>query len=304
MLKYLIVQLCDSATSFCFYKSKNISSNNLISLDNLKVGLLWAMKENLIAQFVYPNYALPNEYYDLIDTVEHVDIKAGDSNADIPIYNGIKELTDGVDDNSTPKVLRLSKKDFFENVDIISKYPIINIIITDIYTLDEREQKEYKNALLKIARSVKDRIMQNELTHVNLLTSRIQLSSMNNCNAGVETITLAPDGNFYICPAFYFDKEACVGNPINGLEIPNSQLYKMEFSPICKKCDSYQCKRCVWLNKKMTYEVNIPGHEQCVTSHIERNASKELLETLKEAGAINTDITIEDIDYLDPFDKF
>lgn len=304
MLKYLIVQLCDSATSFCFYESRHKSSKNLIPLDNLKAGLLWAMKENLIVQFVYPHYELPKEYYDLIDTVDHVNIKAGDFNADIPVYNGIKELTDGIDDNSSPKVLRLSKKEFFENVDIISKYPIINIIVTDIHTLDEQEQQNYKDVLLKIARSVKDRLMRNELTHVNLLTSRIQLSSMNNCNAGVETITLAPDGNFYICPAFYFDKEASVGNPITGLEIPNSQLYKMEFSPICKKCDSYQCKRCVWLNKKMTYEVNIPGHEQCVASHIERNASKDLLESLREAGAINTDITIEDIDYLDPFDKF
>lgn len=126
MLKYLIIQLCDSATSFCFYESRKAMSANLISLENLKAGLLWAMKENLIVQFVYPDYALPDEYYDVIDTVDHVDIKSGDPNVDISVYNGIKELIDGATENSSPKVVRLTKKEFFDNVDILLKHEAVS----------------------------------------------------------------------------------------------------------------------------------------------------------------------------------
>ena len=36
----------------------------------------------------------------------------------------------------------------------------------------------------------------------NLLTDRMMLKEMNNCNAGYESITLAPDGNLYICLSF------------------------------------------------------------------------------------------------------
>lgn len=304
MLKYLIVQLCDSATSFCYYENRGDSSYNLISFENLKSGILWAMKENLVVQFVYPKYKLPQKYYDLIDSVEHVNIKSNEPSADIPVYNGVQDFLSLTSEDLTPKVLRLSKKDFFDNVDNLLRHSVINIVITDIHTLTESEQDIYKCALQKFASRIVERVKKGEPTHVNLLTTRVQLSSMCNCNAGNESITLAPDGNFYICPAFYFDKEVSVGNPNDGLSIPNPQLYKLDYSPICRKCDSFQCKRCVWLNKITTQEINIPSHEQCVAAHIERNMSKELLDSLKECGMAGTDISIAELDYLDPFDKF
>ena len=58
MLQYLIVQLCDTSTSYCHYENpKRISQ--LISLEDLKAGILFAMKENLMIQFVYPDEELP-----------------------------------------------------------------------------------------------------------------------------------------------------------------------------------------------------------------------------------------------------
>ncbi|GHS94395.1 hypothetical protein AGMMS50239_18130 [Bacteroidia bacterium] len=85
-------------------------------------------------------------------------------------------------------------------------------------------------------------------------------------------------GKFYICPAFYLaDENNFVGDLTQGLIIKNKQLYQITYAPICSNCDTYQCKRCVWLNKKTTLEINTPSHEQCVTAHLERNASRELL---------------------------
>lgn len=69
-----------------------------------------------------------------------------------------------------------------------------------------------------------------------------------------------------------------IGDLQNGMNIKNSQLYKLDYAPLCRQCDAYQCKRCIWLNRKMTYEVNTPSHEQCVMGHLERNASRNLLQ--------------------------
>ncbi len=140
----------------------------------------------------------------------------------------------------------------------------------------------------------------------------MMLSKMNNCNAGFENITLAPDGKFYVCPAFYLasDEEDyglgkskfSIGNLNEGLDIKNPQLYKLSHAPICRNCDAYQCKRCIWLNRKTTFEVNTPSHEQCVVSHLERNASRELLHNIRKHGEFLSNIDIKEIKYLDPFD--
>ena len=86
-------------------------------------------------------------------------------------------------------------------------------------------------------------------------------------------------------------------------KIKNKQLYRLDHAPICRHCDAWQCKRCIWLNRKTTLEVNTPSHEQCVVAHLERNASRELLENIRKHGMFLPETEIKEIDYLDPFDK-
>ena len=140
---------------------------------------------------------------------------------------------------------------------------------------------------------------------LNLLTDRMMLKEMNNCGAGDTNITLAPNGKFYICPAFYYENEEdFVGDLKNGLNIKNKQLYMLKYAPVCRHCDAYQCKRCVWLNRKTTLEVNTPSHEQCMVAHLERNASRELMNSLCKHGNFPLlQEEIKKIDYLDPFDN-
>ena len=69
MLQYLIILLDDTSTSFCHYDN-NLKSR-LISLEDLKAGIFYAMKENLMIQFVYPDFELPQEYKDVINTIDH-----------------------------------------------------------------------------------------------------------------------------------------------------------------------------------------------------------------------------------------
>ena len=64
---------------------------------------------------------------------------------------------------------------------------------------------------------------------LNLLTDRLLLDQMNNCGAGETTITLAPDGRFYVCPAFYQSAEGyAVGDLEHGIDIKNQQLYRLD----------------------------------------------------------------------------
>ena len=73
MLTHLIILLDDTSTSYCHYKVTK-EQRNLIALDNLKAGIIYAMKENLNIQFVYPSYDLPVDYQVAIESIDHIKI--------------------------------------------------------------------------------------------------------------------------------------------------------------------------------------------------------------------------------------
>ena len=110
---------------------------------------------------------------------------------------------------------------------------------------------------------------------------------------------------FYVCPAFYYDDESqSVGSIEDGeVSIKNAYLFSLKHAPICQHCDAWQCKRCVWLNRLTTREVNTPGHEQCVASHIEREAMRQVLEVLNDQGDFAFQSEIPKLDYNDPFEN-
>ena len=47
MLQYLVILLDDTSVSYCHYDNRK-SEHRLISLENLKEGILFAMKENVL----------------------------------------------------------------------------------------------------------------------------------------------------------------------------------------------------------------------------------------------------------------
>ena len=300
MLKYLVILLDDTSVSFCHYRNDK-TERKLIAYDDLRSALLWAMKENLMVQFVYPDYKLPKDYIQLIDTVDHIDIVENDSDADITVINSIDNLTDNL--QNMPVVIRINFDEFFDNIDKLSLFSALTVVFSDIQEWNEATFARYSKALDELSGKVFERISIGKPSRINIVTDRMQLDAMNNCGAGDETITLAPDGKFYICPAFYLNGKDSVGDMHNGLDIPNAQLYSLKYAPICRTCDAYNCKRCIWLNSELTHEVNTPGKEQCVIAHLERNASRQLLERLRINGIVKSDNPIPEIDYLDPFEK-
>lgn len=118
MLQYLVILLDDTSVSFCHY-SNPIKERNLIPLDILKKGILWAMKENLMIQFVFPNYVLPEEYLKMIETIDHTKIKPLEQSvgADVIVAQSWEDL--GKVSTDIPVVLRTSKEDLLVNYEQI-----------------------------------------------------------------------------------------------------------------------------------------------------------------------------------------
>ena len=310
MLQYLIILLDDTSTSFCHYTNTR-KERKLIPPDVLKASITFAMKEDLYVQFVYPDYELPPEYAELIETVEHSKIKpatCADREADVVVIDNWQTLGSYPYDSETAYVWHTGKDDFFNHHTLIArvlpKVARLNVVITDIDSFDEEDLEDYAAALQNLAKDIEPLCQTGTIPQLNLLTDRLLLNEMNNCNAGWQSVTLAPNGKFYICPAFYLeDEKNDLGSVTNGLDIRNPQLYRLEYAPICRHCDAYQCKRCIWLNRKMTLEVNTPSREQCLTAHLERNASRQLLAGIRQVQKNFLPHTeIKEIDYLDPFE--
>ncbi len=315
MLKYLIIQLDDTAVSFCHYDNPR-TEPRLIPLAQLEKAIVWSMKENLMLQFLYPDYELPQEYKDAIARTFHADIVSSRctdaklrSGADVVVFDSWDDLAAYPIRAEQAYAIRTSRSDLISHAEtieaVLPKVSRLNVVITDIAPFGEDEQQAYRLLLDRLSSRVADEYRNGHGVQLNLLTDRMLLDGMNNCNAGHESVTLAPDGHFYVCPAFYADGEEgyAVGDLDSGLCIKNPQLYRLDHAPICRRCDAWQCRRCVWLNRRLTLEVNTPSHEQCVTAHIERNASRSLLGAIRKIGTFRPEIDIAAIDYLDPFDE-
>ena len=281
-----------------------------MSLETLKRGILFGMTENFNIQIVYPPYTIPDEYNQAIDSINCVRIKPAKecANANAVVFNNLDEV-----DNLTLKegvyyILRIDKKTLFDRYDKVSllleDVRRLNIVITDIESFNKDDFTRYENVLKHLNEKIKELYSQGKVPQCNILTDRIMLTKMNNCGAGETSITLAPDGKFYACPAFYLcDSDRSLGDLKSGLNIKNPQLYRLDHAPICRHCDAFQCHRCVWLNRKATLEINTPSHEQCVIAHLERNASRKLQMALAECTNIFSSYEeIKEINYLDPFE--
>ena len=309
MMEYLVILLDDTAPSYCAYTVPP-RERRLISTEDLKAGITFALKENLRVQFVCPDYALPPEYRALMETVKHSRIQTADwaeRGTEVAVFNGWDNLEGYPYAPETAYILRTDKEEFFRQypqiAGILGRVARLNVIITDIETFGEEDFSRYAAALRILSGSVLTLFLQGKRPQLNLLTDRLMLEEMNNCNAGWKNITLAPDGRFYICPAFYYENGAKdAGSPRTGLHIGDACLYRPDHAPICRRCDAYHCRRCVWLNKKMTLEVNIPSRQQCVTAHLEREASRQLLDELRKHGLFANREEIKELPYMDPLD--
>lgn len=322
MLQYLVILLDDTSVAYC-HADNPLAKRNLMPLETLKKAIFFGMTENLMIQYVLPDYELPNEYYETMESIDNVKILAEQTfllakhavqENDVVVYDNIPQKA-----GAQNIVIRMSFLEMFDKrYDIAALLPNItrlNLVITDVDKFADEQIEMYKKALGEWGKVLLTQFKQRKQPQVNILTDRLQLDKMHNCEAGVGNITVAPNGKFYLCPAFYFDEQMGVNNRLdhhnpssersvgdldNGLQIPNPQLLKLDHAPLCRICDAYQCRRCIWLNQRLTWDNNTPSHEQCVLAHLERNASRDLQKQLQQSD-FELKNEIKEINYIDPF---
>ena len=161
MLQYLIILLDDTSTSYCHYDNYNVKSR-LISLDNLKAGIFYAMKENLMIQFVYPDFELPQEYKEVINTIDHSVIVSSlcedtvlKEDADVVVmhdWDRVEKFQFNID---ISYVLRTTKSDLFDKYSILIPFLGMvrrwNIVITDVESFTDTLIPQHYNLTLFIS---------------------------------------------------------------------------------------------------------------------------------------------------------
>ncbi|MBS7373951.1 MAG: CXXX repeat peptide maturase, partial [Muribaculaceae bacterium] len=234
----------------------------------LRAAIRYSMVHNMAVQMVYPYYEIPDELKAVIETVDScriMPVEIADGSADVVVVNGWdfkKAVMLG-----KPTTVRISKDELFERyadlIPLLISVPKLNVVITDVHKFSKADFETYKAVLKSMREKVANMFLSGGRLSVNLLTDRLMLKQMNNCGAGDTSITLSPEGRFYICPAFYYDDpEDSVGCVCDDdIAIDNAYLYTLKGAPICRHCDAWHCKRCVWMNRLTTHEVNTPSHE-------------------------------------------
>ncbi len=313
--KILNVLLSGDSPPICSYDAHGPGKKNqTLRIDILEKYLAAAKKENFYINFIYPNHEIDDVYKPLIAAARFQITKP---------YKGERsasKLEDGeififkVGQPVSPEfscvnvILHVVKDQLEFLKDYVSKLFSqevlrINLVIDDLTQWEEYDMALYKKVLSAISRIIIDAFQKNRPKSFNVLTDRLQLDKMNNCNAGIEHVTLGPDGKLYLCPASYYKNQPLEQEELN-ISDKLAFLLKMENAPICNHCDAYQCRRCFLLNIEQTGELNIPGEKQCVISHIEREVSRTLQQQLiteKLTPFPNRNLIVE-LDYRDPFE--
>ncbi|MGN1273870.1 MAG: CXXX repeat peptide maturase, partial [Thermoguttaceae bacterium] len=313
-LQSLFVLMDSAAPSFCYYKTREME-RKVMDDETLKKVAYYALTENLSLNLILGEGGLTDTQKEILKWNDYVVYRSGKAKfpADDKTINVFDFEADTWDDAISPMemlVLRISKDHIAELPAWLEAHSLtadrITVFVKEMETMKEAEFEPYKAILDQLKAWLPEREEEKPF-ELSLLTDRLQLEKPNHCDAGVKHVTIGPDGNFYVCPGFYYrekNKDFLIANidtvlTTHELPIKNPQLYKLDHAPICENCDAWQCRRCVWLNKETTLEVNTPSRQQCVCAHLERNASRDLLEPL----FLTDMVQIPKIDYLDPFDE-
>lgn len=316
MHKYLLVLLEEGAVPFCYYSNPAyLSSASPVFMpeETLAEVIHTAQDQELSINFLYGKRRPPVELEALIAKVpghvKLIPLVLRDVYPDAILVLDVEDCAAFVSTEDTEQrnlILRVGKNELAQLTEIFDqlwgKFKRLNLHLLEVEAFSRQEMNLYEKQLGQLAQRLRQGYAAGEEVEVNVLSDRLLLTQMNNCDAGLRHLTVAPNGKCYVCPAFYHeDSDEYALGDLKTLSRKNQHLLDIRQSPICSKCDAFHCKRCVYLNKKTTLEFNTPSEEQCLVSHLEREASRKLLNRLKGAPPFAQMDPIPALAYCDPF---
>lgn len=314
MIQYLLVLAENGAVPFCHYSNPEYYSQAepvFMPLSLMQSIVEFSRTKALPINLICGRYRLPPAYENLLQTVNHVKMIPPSLSNVYPEGVVVLEADEIADFAQLPDsdqrnlILRLQRRQIRSLKTIVrslfGKFGRLNIHLNP-WKMTPNDLEDYEIQLEAISRDLQAKFAQRENFEINVLTDRMVLSQMNNCDAGVRHLTVAPNGNCYLCPAFYHAaKDSAIESFSDSMGQRTIDLIGLHDSPLCSHCDAFHCKRCIYLNKKLTLELNVPSRVQCVLSHIERDISRRMLSALHGQKAFFGLKPIADLDYRDPF---
>lgn len=306
--RHLYFILSEDSIEHCNYVS-NLNSGNIMSENIIAKAFEFSEKNFFTPVILYPKNK--NKVFDLdkFSKNERIEIVSANNKLSlkppshvIPVINNdsvYEELASY--DNC---ILTVDESDILNLATQIEKLLKIMSRININLRISSKEFnfENYKEELQRLVKMLVDYYKEGQIKEINVITDRLFLDRMESCEFGNYNFAVSPEGKIYICPAFYFnDPHSYIGSLDEGINI-NTHIFKLNNSPYCTRCDAYHCNRCIYLNKAFTNEFNIPSSLQCKISHLEREMSLLLLETLKAEKVDLQLANIPHLDYSDPVD--
>ena len=283
-LKYVYFITSDDAPVFCNY-NKQYSGNDKMSEVLYKQGLDFCLENEVLPIFL-GNYSID------LDPRKKIFFEIDNCRTFSALSRSITVVDRPSKDINTPVVNylinRSSVHDLLKNIQLFHDLSVkrLNLFISDMEKWDDETLKIYENMLTDIVTYLVNIYTLGDISfQVNILTDRLLLQDgeVRDCAAGINSIALAPNGKFYICPGFYFtNPDWSIGSITTGLDEADKQRYFRNKSPMCHSCKATACQRCLLNSKITTDEINVPSSIQCRIGYIQANAQKRLSDKLIE----------------------
>lgn len=312
MINYANVLLANTAVSFCQYHAESCDKPVWIAPELLKKVISYCSDKNISINFVYPPESVPKELEEIISKTVGTSIRPfSNAKADMIVLKSDdfpECLNADFSDNIV--LLSINKHELSDLpkfiAGIFGKSLKLSIVLNDVETYSEADISMYKSVLEKME-DVLFNLYKNtteKLYEINFITDLWFLKEICGCNAGVSHYTFAPDGKWYVCPAFYHNRKSSIGNFDETVPVEYENLFQLNFAPACKICNAFHCVRCIYLNKSLTEEYNVPSWQQCKIIHAERELSRKLLTRLQQVNRLFLQIPdIKPVKYDDPLEN-
>lgn len=272
--KYMYFILSNDIAPHCMYTPTGDMSKRM-SQSTFELGMKYVYENHFIPVYLgnpepYLSEREKNKFFIRIDDV--ASLEREHSNIDIavvvPVYNRSNYHVKTAYGDACIISIKKSELESLADMtrELSSIYRRVNILKADVAGWDEIAVAKYAEEVKRI----KSAVDCGEVTSsINIFSHPGDSATIDRCGAGTTEITFAPDGDFYICPAYYFKGATSIGAPEKGIHIPDAEIYSISKAPACSNCGLANCPRCVGVNESLSLSPNIPAEIICMLSKIE-----------------------------------
>lgn len=282
VMKYLFFITADNIIPHCGYKTKKESEIKM-SKEVFEKGMEYCYRNSMIPIFLGKmDHGFKHEKNLHVDVFPPEQFTENDED----FFRTIMSHESGnIDKTRNSAISSLCfDKDTLENLydDIVTLFGCskrVNIYPKEIVGWADDDFVKYQEVMIKVAEYIKFNRDKGKVFSLNVLSDNSKFDFHNSCGAGKTSLALAPDGELYYCPAFYFaptEYRNSLGNIFETSFYPGNPLLKNSRLPFCSSCDKNACQICVYENVLATGEMGTPASNYCRYMNINVDVSNKL----------------------------